>query len=76
MGGPHEHAENPLSSLSVYLAMTQKVAIPNAVLTYMQTPTFVPAVFATIVDDHSLHYAWLKQSRVYIALRVGVSPGS
>lgn len=76
LGGPHEHAENPLSSRSVYLAMTQTVAIAAAVLTYMQTPTFVPAVFAAIVDDHSLHNAWLQYSRVYVSLRVDVSLGS
>ena len=76
LGFPAGHPENPLTSLSVYLAMTQTVAIPAAVLTYVQTPTLVPAVFAAIVGAHFLPYAWLQQTRVYIALSVSVSLGS
>ena len=38
---PAGHPENPLTSLSVDLAMKQTVAIPAAVLTYVQSPTFV-----------------------------------
>jgi len=73
---PAGHPENPLTSLSVDLAMKQTVAIPAAVLTYVQSPTFVPAVFAAIVGAHFLPYAWLQQNRVYIGLSLGVSPGS
>ncbi|MCY4658479.1 MAG: hypothetical protein OXF93_01515 [Acidobacteria bacterium] len=73
---PVGHPKNPLISLSIYLAMTQTVAIPAAVLTYVRTPTMVPAVCAAILGAHFLPYAWLQQTRVYIALSVGVSLGS
>ena len=76
LGFPTGHPENRLTSLSVYLAMTQTVAIPAAVQTYVQTPTFVPAVFAAVVEAHFLPYAWLQQTRVYIVLSLGVSLGS
>lgn len=76
LGFPDGHPENPLTSLSIFLAMTQAVAIPAAALTYVRTPTFVPAVFAAIVGAHFLPYAWLQQTRVYLALGVGVSLGS
>ena len=76
LGFPSGHPANPLTSLSIYLAMSQSVAIPAVILTYVRTPTFVPAVFAVIVGAHFLPYAWLQQSRVYIALSVCVSLGS
>ena len=76
LGFPAEHHENPLTSLSVYLAMTQTVAIPAAVQTHVQTPTFVAAVFAAVVGAHFLPYAWPQQTRVYVALSLGVPLGS
>ena len=76
LGFPEGAPENPLTSLSIYLGMTQAVAIPAAVLTYARTPTFVPAVFAAIVGAHFLPYAWLQQTRVYVVLSVDVSVGS
>ena len=76
LGFPAGHPKNPLTSLSVHLAMTQTVAIPAAVLTFVRTPTLVPAVPAAIVGAHFLPYAWLQQTRVYVGLSVGVSLGS
>ena len=76
LGFPAGHPKNPLTSLSVHLAMTQTLAIPAADLTSVRTPTRVPAVFAAIVGAHFLPDAWLQQTRVYIGLSVGVSLGS
>lgn len=68
--------ENPLTVLSIQLAMSQIAAFPVVIAMYDIRPAFVPLAMASIAGGHFLPYAWLQRTNVYIWLGVIVSAGA
>ena len=76
LGFPPADPANPLTSLAIYLATSQTVALPAVIFMYARMPEYVAAVFASILGAHFLPYVWLQQSRVYLVLSIVVSLGA
>jgi hypothetical protein len=73
--GPMPKA-NPLTTLSIQLAMSQIVAFPIVIAVYDWQPGGVALAMASIAGGHFLPYAWLQRTNVYTALAVAVPAGA
>jgi hypothetical protein len=67
---------NPLTALSIQLAMSQIVAFPVVIAMFDLRPAFVPLAMASIGGGHFLPYAWLQRTKVYVWLAIAVSGGA
>ena len=68
--------ENPLTALSIQLAMSQIAAFPIVIAVYDWKPAGVALAMASIAGGHFLPYAWLQRTKVYTALAVAVPVGA
>lgn len=67
--------DNPLTPLSIQLAMSQVVALPAVIVADSLDPDYVPVVLAAIGGGHFLPYTWLHRAQAYATLAVAVSLG-
>ena len=68
--------DSPLRPLSVQLALSQMVAFPIVIATFVLNPGGVPLAMASIAGGHFLPYAWLQRTNVYVWLAAAVSAGA
>ncbi|HKJ28094.1 MAG TPA: hypothetical protein VJ965_10675 [Anaerolineales bacterium] len=68
--------ENPLTQLSMFLAVSQALAIPFLIVVYNIDPGQIPVVMAGLGGVHFLPYAWLHRTRIYVAVGVVIALGA
>ena len=76
MGNGRMSADNPLKSLSAYLAFSQSMAIPFLIVVYNIDPRQVPVTMAGLGGVHFLPYAWLHRTRIYAVVGFLIAVGS
>ena len=67
---------NPLTTLSIQLAMSQIVAFPIVIAMYDLRPQLVPLAMASIAGAHFIPYAWLQRTSAYVWVGITVAAGA
>lgn len=73
VAGVREPKDNPLSTLGIYLAISQVPAIAAFIVIFNVEPLYLPAIFAMVGATHFVPYAWLHQSRAWLVLSAGMT---
>jgi hypothetical protein len=68
-----EPKDNPLSTLGIYLAISQVPAIAAFIVIFNIEPLYLPAIFAMVGATHFVPYGWLHQSRAWLVLSAGMT---
>jgi hypothetical protein len=76
MGDGRMSDDNPLKSLSAYLAMSQGLAIPFLIVVYNIDLGQIPVTMAGLGGVHFLPYAWLHRTKIYAIVGVLISVGA
>jgi len=76
LGTARMSPDNPLTNLSMYLAISQALAIPFLIVVYNIDPGQIPVVMAGLGGVHFLPYAWLHRTKIYVIVGILISLGA